>query len=247
MKTTGRPAYIFGADAAVEQGSRIAWDYYGGEVAEEQFEGPSDKLKSLYDSYLAVAGSNPTIESVSFDARQGIGLMVVRRAYDGAIKYELLSNRIMRPVHQHSYFASAQGEVAAMTAAEVRAVYLAFDEGSEPGGDWTAKQKSLMEHLTWGVLEATVKQHVLRETRIITKRSLVKAAHDTALTVESPPNTSAVNSLIGGATLAGLEWLRGLTDVVQIGGKKWAIVTEWESALQWSTQLYGGTWNLSGA
>ena len=246
-KLTGRPAHMFGADAAVEQGARASWDYFGGEVIEEPFVGPADKLKAKYDSVVAVAGNNPSIESVHMDAGQGIGQLVVRRAYDGAAMYELIPSRVWRPVHQHKYFAGAQEGAAAMTAAEVRAVYLAFNEGTDPDEDWTAKQKSLMEHLTWGVVEVPIPQYVLRESIRVTKRSTVQAVHTYALTVQAPPDTTAVNSLIGGATLAGLEWLRGLTSVVQVGGKRWAIVTEWEAALKYSTQLYGGSWDLSGA
>jgi hypothetical protein len=225
-----------GTAGVVEQGSKFTWNFYDGLRTVLSFKGTAAQVYALTQTYIAVAGSNPTIDSLSFDAGRGIAALEVNLMDDGAILYELYPMEDRIAVEASDYY---QILTPVLTADEIQVVFRQFAKGEPADAGWLAKQTSLFTELACGRTEVLVTRWALRETKRVSKRSTVAAAHATVDTVETPPATTAVNSIIG-ALPAG-EWLRRGTVVRTVNSKRWELITEWWYATKWSSVHYGGT------
>jgi hypothetical protein len=156
--------------------------------------------------------------------------LIAREVADGKPIYELWGNDLYKPVQTHPYFDS-------LTPAEFLAVRQAMDDGTEITS--ADKKQELWELENRGTVEYLESAYVLRETKNVSKRSVLAASYDNVNRVESPPDTAQVNRLIG--SLPAGQWLKKSPQVRQYGARRWQIVQEWWWAVTWSAILYGGT------
>jgi hypothetical protein len=221
---------VIGATGSIQQSVGKSWNYLNGEVSQTVYKGVYASVEALYNSYKAVAGSAPSIDSLQLTYQRGTGVLTVSTIEDGTPQYELIGNELSNPVWTHSHFA-------ALTAAEIEAVRRDFEQGL--GGTFTGTQLELWNMLSQGTEEYLVSSYVLRETKQVSKKSNVTASYTDVNKVMTPPNTSAVNALIG--SLPPGEWLKKTPQVRLIGSKRWQISTEWWWAEKWSSILYSGS------
>jgi len=222
---------VYGSTGAIQQSSTTRWAYGQGEISETVYKGVYAAVKTLYDSYKAVAGSNPTYDQLNIVYERGKGILSVSTVDDGTPQYELIANELSQPVSQHNYFKGT------LTDAQIGAVIAAVQTQSPEV--FTGKQLELQNMLLSGVTEYMVSSYVLRETKQVSKRSSVSASFANVNLKDTPPATTTVNSLIG--TLPTGEWLKKAPQVRLIGTKRWTIQTEWWWYEKLSAILYGGT------
>jgi hypothetical protein len=150
---------------------------------------------------------------------------------DGETTYELMANEMSQHISTHSYFAS-------LTDSEVAAVLQAV-EAKQPS-TFTGAQSDLYAHCIRGLDEYVVSNYVLRETKNVSKRSLLTASYTNVNQVDTPPDTQVANTLIG--LVPSGEWLKKTPIVRQVGNRRWQIIQEWWWAEKWSRILYGGSY-----
>lgn len=218
----------------VRQGTPKSWAYTEGETEIQTYRGDKITMQSLYETLKSVAGFNPTWDGVSFDPGKGVATVSVKLVGDGATLYELSANEISASIATHKYFDS-------LTDDQVTDVYLAaqtYDKSMYAG--FSSIQKKLYARLIRGIEEYPTSQYVLRETKTVSKRSTVQASFINDNVVDTPPNTSTVNTLIG--SLPTGEWIKKSPIVRQIGSRKFQIITEWWWTRLADAILYGGTY-----
>lgn len=220
-----------GNDSACQQGTKLVWSYYDGERQAITYKGNKSVISALYNSYKSVAGFSPDYDGIEYDPGRGLATLTLSRVADGEPLYELSANDVMNHISTNENFDSLTGD-------QVAAVLSAVDE--REANSFTSLQSYLYEHLIRGIEEYPVSQYVLRETKNVSKRSVVTASFDNVNRVTSPPATNAANTLIG--ELPTGEWVKKAPIVRQIGARRWQIQTEWWWARKWSKMLYGGTY-----
>jgi len=235
---------VFGVTGAVEQGKKYSWTPSTGEILTQTFRGVATNVKTLYDTYKAAGMSNPDYDSMNLDMGRGNALLIITKAGDATnAVYELLSNDITRPIWTAPYFVE---EVPVLTATQISQVMAAYHHiqymtETTPTPDpstFTGKQLELYRAMEHGIQEYNCSSYVLRETKLVTWRSQVSASFDNVNAVDTPPNTAAVNTLIG--PLPDGQWLKRAPNVVQVGRRRWQIVTEWWWARKWLMNVYPG-------
>lgn len=236
------PLTRLGGTGAVQQGSKLHWDQTTGESQVLTFKGFMTEIYNLYGLYKTVAGSNPTYDSIDLDQGRGLATLNVSVVADGTITYELFDNKVQKRLEEHPYFATTS---VVLTADQIRKAYANHDNGlsAAEAGYTTGKILEFYNHLGAGVEYYMESAYVLRETKNVSKRSLVSASFTNCNRVDTPPSTSVVNSLIG--SLPDGEWLKQTPNVRTFGKKRWQITTEWWWATKWSKIMYGGTWEPS--
>lgn len=236
---------ILGSDTATPQSIKKAWGYFDGESEEATWIGPVPALDAVWAALKVVAANSPDYDSLSYDPGRGRGVITARKLSDGEPVYELFPNEFMKPVELHPYFAITEPAVTADNAAVCRNE---LNKGTLPSQisslfSGTAPQKAkalkLYKYLAYGFDEYAESGYVLRETKNVSKRSIVTASYEKVNEVATPPNTSISNALIG--ALPDGEWLKKSPVVRVIGARRWAIQQEWWWAQQWPV-LLGGTW-----
>jgi hypothetical protein len=226
-----------GTTVPVQQGNRLHWDYAGGEVTEQRWEGVQAGIDNLYTFYKAYAGYMPTLDSLDLDQGRGKAILIARSVGNGEVNYELYGNDIYKSVETAKYFAI---DAPVLTASQIMAVRQAItDQKSEAATGFAGKQLELWKLQAQGTDQYYETSYVLRETKNASKRSTLTASFLNVNRVESPPDTSAVNTLIGALPTG--EWIKKAPQVRLIGLKRWQITTEWWWANKWSAILYGGT------
>lgn len=242
---------VIGNTGAIQQRVGTDWTYNTGQSTQRVFKGVYAAVETLFNSYKAVAGFTPSIDSLQLNYERGLGTLTVSLVEDGPVQYELTSNQVTYPIETHPYFATTSP----LTSAEVHAVQTAIKLGINQnpyqtvngtplaapfdGSAFTAKQQKLYDFFSRGVEYYYSSAYVLRSTQIVSKRSTVTASFTGVNTVVTPPDTQAVNTLIG--ALPSGEWLKQSPNVRMYGNQKWQIVQEWWWAPKWSTILYSGT------
>jgi hypothetical protein len=231
-----------GSAAPVEQGSKYTWNFYDGLRTVLSFKGTAAQVNQLMQTYITVAGYNPSVDSLNFDAGRGLASLEVNLMDDGAILYELYPMEDRVAVEASDYYQTATGNppVAALSVNEIQAVLRRIQSGGTINtGAWNQKQQDLFTELACGRNEVLVTRWALRETKRVSQRSTVAATHNTVDRVDPPPSTSAINTLIG--QLPTGEWLRRGTVVRTVNSRRWELITEWWWARAWSAAHYGGT------
>ena len=219
----------------VEKGTKVHWDYATGRTEELKYEGIGPNLYASFLNYLNVAGYTPELDSLDYDPGRGKGTLLARIVSDGEPMYELFSNDQYKAVARHSYFSTlSDAEIVEVADAVERKI-------ANPG--FSSKQGQLWIMLVRGQEHYIVSVFVLRETKMLSKRSQVKASYTNVNKVDTPPNVSAVNTLMG--VLPELEWLKKCPTLAMIGARRWKLTTEWWSddseGKGWSKILYNGT------
>ena len=222
---------IIGEAGAVQQGTAKSWRYFEGQSEVLRYRGEAAIIRPLYESYKIVAGFNPEWDSIDYEPGKGAATLTLTKSADGEAVYELTPNEISQSVAMHEAFD-------ALSDADIESVYQAFNDYS--GSSLTGDKGKLYKLLIHGIEEYNVSQYVLRETKTVSKRSTVTASFDNVNTVSDPPDTSAVNTLIG--TLPTGEWIKKSPVVRQVGSRRWQIITEWWWTRKASSVLYGGTY-----
>ncbi len=228
------PLATVGIPAAVAQGTKYSWNQGGGENAVLTWKGRNIECASLYQLLKAVAGGNPTYDGVTLDLGRGAATVTATLVDDGEAVYELFPNEVQLAPWMAPYFLDA------LTDTQIVTVRREFDSGAivSPAA-WVALQKELLACLQYDITW-NVSQYVLRETKTVSKRSQVKASYDNVNAVDSPPDVSSVNTLIGTLPLGG-QWIKKSPTVRQYGKRKWNIVTEWWR-IDKVHKMYGGSW-----
>lgn len=227
---------VIGTSNPVQQSVVKRWAYTTGETQTTTYRGVYAGVASLYDQFKAVAGYAPSIDSLDITYQRGQGVLTVNQVQDGEIMYELLGNEVNVPVWHHPYFAALSG----VNVDEVRRTFERGEVlGVNPYVPAAEPYHTLYEMLAYGYETYLRSAYVLRSSQIVSKRSTVQAAYTGVNTVQAPPDTQNVNSLIG--ALPPGEWLYKTPQVRMYGAKKWQMQREWWWAEGWSTILYGGT------
>jgi len=241
---------ILGANAVTPQGTVESWSYNNGNVKVFVSKGPRAKTKALYDTLKTVAAFNPVYDSVSHDPGRGIGTVIAVAVEDSATVYELLGQDIMKPLAQTYYYAIDIAAGPVLNGEDITAVMSYYESATTPSAAvlavWDAykvKMRQFLADMDYGIQELPEAMYVLRETKTVSKRSTVTANYENVNRVSSPPDVSAVNSLINYGALAGKEWLKKSPTTRTYGKRKWQIQTEWWGADKWSARHYGGSWN----
>lgn len=234
---------IIGSQAAIQQGSRKTWDFNTGEREIRSWKGVNTAIANLYALYKAVAGNMPELDSLDLDMGRGIGTLVASLTEDASqAVYELFANDIYKPIEQHKYFAISGTPLTATQIVNVRrAISLGKTEAEVSAAPWSfaTKQLELWQLYAKGTVECVVRQYVLRETYIVSKRSQLTASYTGVETVQDPPNAKAVNQILG--NIPTQEWLKRTPVVRTLGKIRWSIMQEWWGADAWSAVMYGGT------
>lgn len=230
---------VIGSTGAIQQSIAKQWAYSPGETSQTVYKGVYAAVSNLYEQYKAVAGYNPTYDQLSLLYNRGTGTLTVSTVQDGTAQYELIGNELSNPIWSHPYFLTSDTPSARLTADQIREVRRSWETGTETTCPFTDKQKTLYDMMSAGTIEYLVSSYVLRETKIVSKRSTVQASYVGVNTVVTPPSTSSVNSLIGALPTG--EWLKKTPQVRMAGARRWMIETEWWWAVKWSAILYGGT------
>jgi len=225
---------IIGSTAAVAQGTKRNWTFATGETSTHEWRG---KASSVYSMYLLKKAQGNIIgdtDSLDYDPGRGCARLVQRIVADGPVIYELYTNDLYKDIRTHATFA-------ALTAAQRKDVYAAYDSGAGVGASasWTSTMTDLYTFLTLGTEQYLLAQYVLRSTQTVSLRSSVRASYTGVNTVQEPPNTPAANVIIG--NLPAGEWLKKGPMVRQYGARKWQIIQEFWHATTWSTILCAGT------
>ena len=233
---------IIGNAAMEEQGKRKTWTPTTGTVTIHKWKGSATNADALFDSLVTLQGSTPQYDSITLDEGRGVGTVEARKLQDDtgseAVNkvedvYELYSSEIQEDIEFAPYYQ-------ALTGAEVQDVRLAIESGATAvDAAWSPLQGSLFFSLLKGVRSYIRSSYVLRQTQITSWRSTIQASFANVNQIDTPPNVSAINTLIG-ALPAG-EWLKKAPNVRQYGTNQWQIVTEW----WWSDRIhvmYGGSW-----
>ena len=232
--TPTEPLDIIGTPSAVPQGDKRQWSYQDGESLTLTWRGRNVEIAALYQLLQAVAGSNPSYDSLDMDLGRGAGTLTARMVDDSAAVYELYSNEEQVPIQQAPYYDSlTRAEVADVTDARRKGAIAAVDA-------WSDLQDSLFFSLCNGNHYYIRSVYVLRETKTVSKRSTLSASYSNVNRREDPPDTSAVNTLIG--PLPEGEWLKKSPNVQRLGKRKWTITQEWWWAPKWHV-MYGGTYD----
>ena len=233
----GSPAYILGEDRehGIEQGTDLEWGYPEGKSQRTKFEGSPEEIIKVFDNWVSLTGYVPEIDHINFNQESGKATLILSFGEDGYTQYELYSNTEQTPIYQHSYFTTDNPP---LTVAQIVAVRNAFDEGSTISG--TGKDAELLQMLNMGYETFRQTLFVLRETKIVSRRSAVRASLAGLNEVDDDmPNFSTGNPIIGAIT--DREWLKSDCNVKTISRTKQAIVTEWLGAVGWSKILYKGS------
>ena len=212
-------------------GKNLSWQYISGEVQTIIYEGDRTSVENLYNSYKQVAGFSPDYDDLQYTNKGGRASLTIKLCADGAPIYEMPSNEVSAHISTHPYFDS-------LTDDNVAEVLKAVDKKNGTG--LTGKKKDLFARLIRGIEEYTTSQYVLRETKIVSKRSSVTASWENVNMVDTPPATSAANTLLGNVPTG--EWIKKQPDIRQVGSRRWQIVTEWWWTKKADAILYGGTY-----
>lgn len=222
---------VLGSQNAIDQGTQKTWNFADGEMRTQVFRGLTLAVENLYESSKSLAAFDPYLDSLDFDPGHGIGTLITREVEDGKPIYELWSNDVYKPVQAHPYFADS------LTSDQFLDVRKAMDESTSITTE--DKAQELWELLNKGTVEYLESAYVLRETKNVSKRSVISASFTDVNRVSDPPDTAQVNHLIG--SLPTGEWLKRSPQVRQFGARRWQITTEWWWGEKVSAILYGGT------
>jgi hypothetical protein len=241
----------------VVQGGELAWSFGGGENQSRTWKGTYDALYAEYQTQKTVTGLTPTWDTLTLSWMNGKATLVANavasssaigemQPSDGATYYELLRNEFRSPIWTHPYFSiTSVADGTALTAAEIAAVKLAWDDGTvlTVGGSVTAKMVKLQAYMLTGVPDVPMTGWILRESKQVALRSNKNIVSSGINTVQSPPDTSAANKLIGQVPTGG-EWLYKGGDVSGSKRGRWKITSEWWWWYQWPAIL-GGSFDPS--
>jgi hypothetical protein len=232
---------ILGADEMTLSKVPRTWNYSSGEVTRYVSRGPRAKGFEQYQLYKTVNAFKPVYDSIEYDPGRGISTVIATVVEDAETVYEMLADKLMKPIEQSDYYAL---EETPLTGQQIDDVIVAFKFGTKPPLTfWVAKQNELFTDLSYGITEIEMTRFVLRETKTVSKRSTVKADYANCNRVCELPDTSAVNSLMNMVDIPTGEWKKDTPQTRTFGSKKWQITTEWQWALAWSKRHYGGTWD----
>ena len=241
---------ILGLNGITPQGTVESWSYNNGSVKVLKSKGPRLKTKALYDALKTVSGFNPVYDSIEHDPGRGIGTVIAVAVEDAATVYELLGQDIMKPLAQSYYYAIDTVAGPILNGEDITQVMSYYDSATTPStavlavwDAYKAKMRQFLADMDHGILEVPEAMYVLRETKTVSKRSHVAANYGNVNRVCSPPDVSAVNSLIAYGDLEDLEWLKKIPTTRTYGKRKWQMQTEWWGADKWSGRHYGGSWN----
>jgi hypothetical protein len=246
---TGTPAEVFGTPDAVPQGTPRRWTKETGEMQTLVWRGFATALRAVYLQLQTDAITDDNILDLDFDPGKGSGTL--RATVKGATpfpqrftEYEMFINEMQSPIENHSYFSSNTFRGAnnvPLTDAQLVDVLSAYSQHYGLNTAWNDKQKYLYALLLRGCHDMPVYLYVLRATTIDAKTGTMRADWADVGTVQSPPNTSTVNALLG--AIPTCEWLKKPPAVRKNGNSKlWTIEQEWWGAQDgWSAILYGGT------
>jgi hypothetical protein len=241
---------ILGANQATLCKVPRSWAYQSGETIKYIYRGPRALTSAIYDTAKAVNAFTPVYDSIEDDPGRGIGTATLTVVQDAQTSYELCANKILKPIEQIAYYAiddpALTGDqivfvMEAFNCACKKAEFIADSRYTGAGGS-QAKLLALLTDLSFGITEKQETVWVLRETRMLSKRTLYTLDHTGVNTVVDLPNVAAINTILNMGGVPGGEWLKDAPTLRTYGNQKWAAVQEWQWAQKWSKRLYGGTW-----
>jgi len=233
----------------------------GEKVTYEWPMGTKDDIKALYDEYKADMNNGENIQQVTYKNQTGRGSLVVRWGREGsqiqgepetvAMIEEVIAVDIVKDICEHPYFEDlTETEIAqARRAAEdywdedeidARAAKQALGGGAL-WTNWSAKKKTLYEHILHGVRSYFETGFVFRRQRYSVRTAETVLTFDgiNKVETESPGFDTDMLSLL--SSLPAGEWLYRPPSAEYLGNGRWKTTQEWQWALKWSV-IYGGSW-----
>lgn len=250
--------HVFGTNDTVKQGTMRRWNRNQGKTHSTIYRGPSDKVIALFNSMVAFGGGIADYDEVTCDEANGTGTLTATsngafnvdstNGTDADPVYEVVTNQVARKIEAAPYFVETSPVLTAADISKAYAVYnrtatLADGTVTPAASTLTGKTATLYAMLEAGIHEYYSSAYVLRCTRIVSERSLLRASFDDVNTVTAPPSGTTVNQLIG--SLPAGEWLKQGPQVRTYGNGQWEIVQEWWWATKWSSALYGGSLSIT--
>lgn len=245
------PLDVLGVDGMSRVGRRRSWSKNSGLGFTEIFEGPVDKAKIFYESFI----NGPDLDEVTFSQVKGKGVVELFQSDndpEAAISTTGIDNEFWQIQPQDLWKSVRAHQTFNINALQddLEAARLFYETAGAEGTKPTAgAPKTYFDLLLRGVEEYARSVPVLQQTIRVSKRTTIEASWDgvdRAHVIGAAPGPTPPTSILGvinnmpEADDTKKQWLKRAPQVMEESDARFQIITHWWFARRWSETLYEG-------